>query len=198
MHRFSRRSSLAGLVLGQNEGAHHHAYCHPTEQTVDVLIGLRSSLLIELLINSRSCHETGSGSFAATAKVRGKRVDLVDVGWIAGLHGLLQTRLVEERTVGDDRSSDGNEDTAADVANEVDDPRDLIARLFRKSDISRGGDGDEGERNREHLKNSQPGGKAEGHGEREVRRGVIERAGEAGETKCSHVSRRKLAGSYSR
>jgi hypothetical protein len=76
-------------------------------------------------------------------------------------------------------------------------PRDLIARLFRKSDISRGGDGDEGERNREHLKNSQPRGKTEGHGEREVRGGVIERAGEADETECGHVSRRKLAGSYS-
>src|SRR6202042_2631496 len=31
----------------------------------------------------------------------------------------------------------------------------------------------------------------------EVRGGVIERAGKADETKCSHVSRRKLAGSYS-
>jgi hypothetical protein len=49
------------------------------------VISLRSSLLIELLINSRSCHEAGSGSFAATAKVRGKRVDLVDIGGIAGL-----------------------------------------------------------------------------------------------------------------
>jgi hypothetical protein len=197
MHRFSRRSSLAGLVLAQNEGAHHHAQCHPTEQAVDVLISLRSSLLIELLINGSLCHEAGSGSFAATAKVRGKRVDLVDEGGIAGLHGLLQARLVKERTVGDDRSSDGNEDTAANVANEVDDPRDLIARLFRKSDISRAGDGDEGERNREHLKNSQPGGKTEGHGEREVSGSVIERAGEAEETECSHVSRRKPTSSYS-
>src|SRR5271168_3076710 len=119
------------------------------------------------MINSSSCHEARPRSSAATAKVRGKRVDLVEVGRIAGLQGLLQARLVEERTVGDDRSSDGNEDTAANIANEVDDPGDLIARLFRKSDISRGGDGDEGERNREHLKNSQPGGKAEGHGERE-------------------------------
>ena len=82
----------------------------------------------------------GSGPFAATAKVRGKRVDLVDVGGIAGLHGLLQARLVEERTVGDDRSSDGNEDTAANVANEVDDSGDLVARFFWKSDISRLGD----------------------------------------------------------
>ena len=161
------------------------------------VISLRSSLLIELLINSSSCHEAGSGSFAATAKVRGKRVDLVDIGGTAGLHGLLQTRLVEERTVGDDRSSDGDEDTAANVANEVDDSGDLITRLFRKSDISRGGDGNESERNREHLKNSQPGGKTEGHGEREVRGGVIERAGEADETECSHVSRRKPACSYS-
>src|SRR5271170_1960685 len=197
MHCFSCRGSLSGLVFSQNEGAHHHAYCHPTEQTVDVLISLRSSLLIELLINSSSCHEAGPGSFSDAAKVRGKRVDLVDVGGIAGLHGLLQACLVEERTVGDDRSSDGDEDAAANVANEVDDSGDLIARLFRKSDISRVGDGDEGERNGEHLKNSQPGGKTEGHGEREVRGGVIERAGEAGETECSHVSRRKPAGSYS-
>src|SRR6266403_2724553 len=197
VHSLSRGGALSLLVLAQNEGAHHHADCHPAEQAVDVLISLRSSLLIELLINGSSCHEAGSGSFGATAKVRGKRVDLVDVGGIAGLHGLLQARLVEERTVGDDRSSDGNEDTAANVANEVDDPGDLIARLFRKSDISRGGDGDEGERNRKHLKNSQPGGKTEGHGEREVRGGVIERAGEADETECSHVSRRKPAGSYS-
>src|SRR5271154_3135893 len=189
--------ALSRLVLAQNEGAYHHAHSHPTEQTVDVLISLRSSLLIELLINGRLCHVAGSGPFAATAKVIGKRINLADVGGIAGLHGLLQARLVEERTVGDDRSSDGNEDTTANVANEVDDPRDLIARLFRKSDISRGGNSDEGERNREHLKNSQPGGKAEGHGEREVRGGVIERAGEADETECSQVSRRKLAGSYS-
>src|ERR1700722_4723243 len=104
---------------------------------------------------------------------------------------------MEEGTVGDDRSSNGNENTAAYVANEVDDSGDLIARLFRKSDISRGGDSNEGERNREHLKNPQPGGKPEGHSEREVRGGVIERAGEADETECSHISCRKLAGSYS-
>src|SRR6266481_9684857 len=127
VHRFSRRSSLTGLVLGQNKGAYHHTHRHPAEQAVDVLISLRSSLLIELLINSSSCHEARSGSFAATAEVRGKRVDLIDEGGIAGLHGLLQARLVEERTVGDDRSRDSNEDTAANVANEVDDPGDLIA-----------------------------------------------------------------------
>jgi hypothetical protein len=50
---------------------------------------------------------------------------------------------MEERPVGDNRSRDGNEDAAADVANEVDDPGNLSARLFRKPDISRGGDGDE-------------------------------------------------------
>ena len=169
MHCFSRRSTLPGLVLAQNEGAHHHAHRHPTEQTVDVLISLRGSLLIELLIDSSSCHQARSGSFAATAEVRGKRVDLVDVGGIARLHGLLQARLVEERAVGDDRSSDGDEDAAANVTNEVDDPGDLIARLFRKSDIGRIGDGDESKRNREHLKNSQPRGKTERHREREVR-----------------------------
>src|SRR5258705_1579875 len=197
VHSLSRGGALSRLVLSENEGAHHHAHGHPTEQTVDVLISLRSSLLIELLINSSSRHQAGSGSFAATAKVRGKRVDPVDVDRIASLHGLLQARLVEERTVGNDRSSNGDEDTAANVANEVDDPRDLSARLFWKSDISRGGDGDEGKRNREHLKNSQPRGKTEGHSEREMRGGVIERAGEADETECSHVPRRKPAGSYS-
>ena len=197
VHCFSCRSSLPGLVLAQNEGARHHAHRHPTEQTVDVLISHRSSLLIELLVNGSSCHVAGARPSAATTEERGKRVDMVDEGRIAGLHVLLQVRLVEERTVGDDCSGNGNEDAAANVANKVDDPRDLIARLFRKSDIGRGGDGDEGERNREHLKNSQPGGKTEGHGEREVRGGVIERAGEAGETECSHISRRKPAGSYS-
>jgi hypothetical protein len=151
MHRFSGRCSLSGLVLAQNEGAYDHTHRHPTEQTVDVLISLRRGLLIELLINGSSCHEAGSRPFAASAEVGGKRVDLGDECGIAGLHGFLQARLVEERTVGDDRSSDGNEDAAANVANEVDDPRDPIARLFRKSDISRCGDGDEGERNCEHL-----------------------------------------------
>src|ERR1700678_4486809 len=109
VHSLSFRSSLAGPVLAQNEGAHYHPHCHPTEQTVDVLISLRSRLLIELLINSSLCHVARSGPFATTAKVGGKRVDLVDVGGIAGLHGLLQARLVKKRTVGDDRSSDGDE-----------------------------------------------------------------------------------------
>src|SRR6267378_5399891 len=104
VHSLSRGGALSRLVLAQNEGAHHHADCHPTEQTVDVLISLRSSLLIELLINSSSRHEAGFGPFAATAEVRGERVDLVDEGGIAGLHRLLQARLVEERAVGDDRS----------------------------------------------------------------------------------------------
>ena len=84
-------------------------------------------------------------------------------------------RLMKERAVGDDCSSDRDEDAAANVANEVDDSRYLVARLFRKADIGRSGDGDEGERNREHLKHSQPRGKTKGHGEREVRGGVIER-----------------------
>ena len=75
----------------------------------------------------------GSRTFATTTEVRSKRVDLVDVGEIAGLHRLLQVCLMDERTIGDDRSSDGNEDTAANVANEVDDPGDLIVRLIRKS-----------------------------------------------------------------
>jgi hypothetical protein len=44
---------------------------------------------------------------------------MVDEGGIAGLHGLLQARLMKERAVGDDRSRDGNEDTASDVANEI-------------------------------------------------------------------------------
>jgi hypothetical protein len=93
---------------------------------------------IELLINGSLRHESRARTSAAAAEVRGERADLVDEGGISGLHGLLQARLVEERTVSDDRSSDGNEDAAANVANEVDDPGDLIARLLRKSDISRG------------------------------------------------------------
>src|ERR1700727_1885061 len=84
----------------------------------------------------------------------------------------------KERTIGDDCPGNGNEDAAAYVSHKVDNPRDLIARFFRKSDIGRGGDSDERERNREHLQNSQPGGKTEGHGKREVRGRVIERAGE--------------------
>src|ERR1700679_1714587 len=135
VHCLSRRGALSRLVLAQNESAYHHPHCHPTKQTIDVLISLRSSLLIELLINSSLCHVARSGPFAATAKVRSKRINLADVGGIAGLHGLLQACLVKERTVGDDRSSDGNEDAAANVANEVDDPRDLVACLFGKPDI---------------------------------------------------------------
>jgi hypothetical protein len=61
---------------------------------------------------------------------------------------------VKKKTVGDDRSRDGNEDTASNVANEVDDSGDLVARLFWKPDIGRVGDGDKAERNWEHMKNS--------------------------------------------
>src|SRR5580698_11120215 len=154
-------------------------------------------MLIELFVNGGPCHVVGAWTSAGTTEVRSKRVDLVSEGGVAGLHGLLQARLMDERTIGDDCSGGRDEDAAAYVANKVDDPGDLIARLFRKSNICRGGDGNEGERNREHLKNSQPRGKTKGHREREVRGGVIERAGEAGEAKRSHISRRKPAGSYS-
>src|SRR3984957_1404826 len=102
---------------------------------------------------------------------------------------------MEKRTVRDDGSGRGNENTAAYVANEVDDSRDLVARFFWKSDISRSGNGDKREGNREHLKNSQPGCKTEGHVERKVRRSVIKREGEAGEAECSHISRWQLTGS---
>src|SRR5258708_7088665 len=104
---------------------------------------------------------------------------------------------MEEGTVGDDRSCDGNENTAAYVSHKIDDPGDLIARFLGKSNISRGSNSDESEGNREHLKNSQPGSKTEGHTEREVGGGVIERTGEADKTERSHISRRKLAGGYS-
>src|SRR5271163_2829595 len=117
MHRFSRRSSLTGLVLAQNEGAYHHADRHPTEQAVDVLISLRCSLLLELLINESFGHEAWPWPFAATTEVKVKCVDLVHEGGTARLHELLKARLVKERAVSDDRSGYGNEDAAADIAN---------------------------------------------------------------------------------
>jgi Beta-lactamase len=120
MHCFSPGGALSGLVLAQNEGAHHHAYRQPTEQAVNVLISLRSGLLIELLINASSCHVGGARTSTVTTEVRSKRVDPVDEGEVAGLHGLLQACLMDERTIGDDRSSDRDEDAAAYVANKVD------------------------------------------------------------------------------
>src|SRR5271169_4718530 len=104
---------------------------------------------------------------------------------------------MEKRTVRDDRSGRCNENTAAYVANEVDDSRDLVTRFFWKSDICRSGNGDKREGNREHLKNSQPGCKTEGHVERKVRGSVIKRDGEASEAECSHISRWQLSCSYS-
>src|ERR1700679_1748712 len=96
---------------------------------------------------------------------------------------------MEERTARDDRSGRGDENTAADVSHKVDDPGDLVARFFGKADIGRRGNRDKREGNREHLKNSQPGCKAEGHVERKVRGRVIKREGEAGKAERSHISR---------
>src|SRR5258708_1820594 len=131
MDRFSRRRSLSRLVLAQNEGACHHANRHPAEQTVNILICHRSCLLIELLIDGSPCHLTGTRLFAATAKVSSKRVDAADECRTAGLHELLQTRLMEEGTVRNDRAGDSDEDAPANIANEVDNSRNLIASLFR-------------------------------------------------------------------
>jgi hypothetical protein len=46
---------------------------------------------------------------------------------------LLQMGLVEKSAVRDNRPSNGDENAAAYVSYKFDDPRDLIARLFRKS-----------------------------------------------------------------
>src|ERR1700677_950773 len=100
MHRFPFRSSLTWLVLAQDEGARNHADCHPREQTVDVLIRHCVRLLIQLLINSSSCHEARPRPSPASTEVSGKRVDLADEGRIARLHVLLQMRLVKQRAVG--------------------------------------------------------------------------------------------------
>src|ERR1700679_191004 len=151
VHCFPFRSSLTGPVLTQNEGARYHAHCHPREQTVDVLIRHCGRLLIELLINLSSCHQARPWPFPASTEVSGKRVKPADEGRVAGVHVLLQMRLVKKRAVGDDCASDGNEDAAANIANEVNDPRNLITRLFRKPDIRRSSNSDERERNREHL-----------------------------------------------
>src|ERR1700679_1759618 len=112
MYGFSRGRSLSRLVLAQYEGACHHPQRHPAEQTVNVLICHRSCLLIELLIDGSPCHLTGARPFAATAKVSSKRANPADESRTAGLHVLLQTRLMEKRTVRDDRSSRGDENTA--------------------------------------------------------------------------------------
>ena len=108
------------LVLTQNEGARHHTHRHPTEQPVDVLISHCSRLLIELLVNDSSCHVAGAWTSASTTEERGKCVDTADEDRIAGPHVFLQVGLVEERAVGDNCSSNGNEDAAAYVSYKVD------------------------------------------------------------------------------
>jgi hypothetical protein len=101
-----------------------------------------------------SCHEAGPWPSATTTEVSREPIDRTDEGRIPGQHIFLQMCLVKERAVGDDRSGNGNEDAATNVANEVDDSGDLVARLFRKPDIRRVGEGDKAEGNWDHLKNS--------------------------------------------
>src|ERR1700758_803562 len=197
VHRFSCGSSLTRLVLAQNEGAYHHTHRHPTEEPVDVLIRHRGRLLIELLVDSSLCHVPGTRTSARATRESGQCVHTADKGRIAGPHVLLQVSLMEERAVSDNGPGNGNEDAAAYVSYKVDDPGDLIARFFRKPDIGGGGNGDEGERDGKHLKNSQPGGKGEGHGKREVCGGVIECGGETSKAKRCHIPCRKPAGSHS-
>src|ERR1700678_1691765 len=108
VHSLSFRNSLTGPVLTQNEGARYHAQCHPTEQTVDVLISHRGRLLIELLIHLSSRHEAGLRPSPASTEKSGKRIDSTDECRIAGLHVFLQMRLVKKRAVGNDRSGDGD------------------------------------------------------------------------------------------
>src|ERR1700723_8424 len=169
VHSLSFRSPFAGPVLTQNEGTRYHSHCHPTKQTVDVLIGHCRRLLIERLVNLSSCHKRGPRPLSASTEVSGQRIGSTDEGEITGLHLFLQMRLVKKRAVGNDRSGDGDENAAANIADEIDNPRNLVTRFFRKSDIGRICDGDECERNRKHLKNSQPGSKTEGHSQSEVR-----------------------------
>ena len=73
----------------------------------------------------------------------------------------------------------------------------LITGLFRKADIGRRCNGNEGERNCCHLQNSQPRGKSERHGEGEVSGSVIEGTSEAKETERRQISCRKLARRHS-
>src|SRR6202453_3744045 len=130
MHRLSFRSSLAGFVLTEDKGTRFQSDCQPTEQTVDVLIRHRRCLPIEFLISLSSRHEAGLRPSPASTEKSGKRIDSTDECRIAGLHVFLQMRLVKKRAVGNDRSGDGDENAAANVANEVDDPRNLVAGLF--------------------------------------------------------------------
>jgi hypothetical protein len=165
MHRFCRLSSLVGFVVAQDESAGHHTDRHPAEQTIDVLITLRFNLLIELLVDISSGHESWFRPFAGTAEEGGQRVHLVYDRGVARLPGCMascrRARCKRERLM-TMAPVTAMKMSAPTISNGVDHPRDLVARFPGNPDICGVGDVHEGERNCEHLTSPHPRGETEG------------------------------------
>jgi hypothetical protein len=113
---------------------------------------------------------------------------------LSRLHGVLQMLLVPGGPAGDLGVGDGDHDAAADVAHEVDEAGDLVALLLGHAHVSRRGDGDEAEGQRQHLNHAQPGGLRKGHVERGDLGRVAEGDHEHREAENRQVARGDLAG----
>src|ERR1700679_1409990 len=141
VNRFRLRP-LAGLVLVQQESEQDKDGGHPGKLDVDILEGLHKGLPIELVIDGA---ESAARAVGPAAEETGERMKLRLVAGAARLHIRLQALLVKERAVGDLRIGDSDQNRAADVAGEVDESGDLVARFFRKADVSSIRNGDEAE-----------------------------------------------------
>ena len=153
----------AGLVAAEQEGEDDEADGHPTELHVDVLVALGRGLHVELVVKAGQGPGAAVGPAEGTAEKAGEGLGLLLEGGTGGGHGVLEVLLVPHGAGGDLGAGDGDEDAAADVADEVDEACDLVGLLAGHADVGGGGDGDEAEGQGEHLDDAQPGGLGEGH-----------------------------------
>ena len=134
-----------GLVALEEEGEEDHAESHPEEHFEDVDVALHAGLALEFSVDGAHGHSAAVGAAEVLAEEAADALGVLVKGDVGGGHLLLEEGLVVHGLAGDERAGDGDEDGAADVADEVDEAGDLIALFARGADVGGGGDGDEAE-----------------------------------------------------